>query len=269
MQKDNRIGHLTNSRKEYLSALAEYLAEYFFKEDEPILPEVIAKAYNITYSYGNYQDCFDGLIEHKNGRFHIFINQEKHNIGTRHRFSFAHELGHFFIDEHAMALASGLVVGHPSVAQKVTSNIAEKEADYFAACLLMPRNRILKSYKTFKNFQFNFIEYMAQHFTTSIPAALYRFLGLHLHPIMIIRSKDKIITSRPMRNEGFHYTLRSNNVLPDESNAMTFYKSGRDIITTTRHYASDWFFTETYAEINEHCIYYRSRNSVLSILWSK
>ncbi len=55
---------------------------------------------------------------------------------TRLRFSIAHELGHFYIDEHREALVRG--ESHSSAAPFRSKNPREVEADEFAAALLIP-----------------------------------------------------------------------------------------------------------------------------------
>lgn len=71
-----------------------------------IMPEIIATQSGITYNYGEYGTYFDGVLEHDAGEFHIYLNKQNilYQDNTRLRFSFAHELGHFFIDEHRNAL---------------------------------------------------------------------------------------------------------------------------------------------------------------------
>lgn len=55
---------------------------------------------------------------------------------ARLRFSIAHELGHFYIDEHREALVRG--ESHSSAAPFRSKNPREVEADEFAAALLIP-----------------------------------------------------------------------------------------------------------------------------------
>src|SRR5689334_23997225 len=54
----------------------------------------------------HYGNCFDGLLEYEAGEFHVYCNVDRGNIpgGARARFTLAHELGHYFIDEHRIAL---------------------------------------------------------------------------------------------------------------------------------------------------------------------
>jgi hypothetical protein len=90
---------------------------------------------------GDYGNAFDGLLEHSGGKFHIYCNVRAtdHPTSTRVRFTIAHELGHYFIDEHRVALASGQVPSHPSFIDKTGNLIIEIEANMFASHFLLPQ----------------------------------------------------------------------------------------------------------------------------------
>jgi hypothetical protein len=100
----------------------------------------------ISFSADDYGEAFDGLLEHRSGKFHVYCNvRDGWHLGLpRVRFTLAHELGHYFIDEHRNALASGRVPSHPSFLDKSGESVIETEADTFASYLLMPQ----KSFRT-------------------------------------------------------------------------------------------------------------------------
>ena len=102
-------------RADELAELAEAVADEHCPRDV-VYPEVIASASGITVSFGAYGEGFDGILEHRNGRFHIFCNTDRvgPDDSPRARFTLAHELGHYYIDDHRRALASGGVAPHPS-----------------------------------------------------------------------------------------------------------------------------------------------------------
>ena len=133
---------LSKRRETDLSELAESIAD-FYCPDGVVEPTVIAEKKGIFYCFGRYGNAFDGLIEQENRFFHIFINTERAGAETpRARFTFAHELGHFFIDEHRQALLNGKTPVHPSFTNFSSKNIVEVEADFFASSLLLPDSRI-------------------------------------------------------------------------------------------------------------------------------
>ncbi len=71
--------------------LAEYLAESFFPQDM-VNPLAIADVNGITNSFGEYGDAFDGLLELKDYRFHIYLNKNRllSIDSPRSRFTLAH-----------------------------------------------------------------------------------------------------------------------------------------------------------------------------------
>src|SRR5690606_21240802 len=99
MQKTNDF--LSSHEKENINELASSIADFYFPTGR-IEPEHIAKKNKIFHSYGEYSDAFDGLIECEDGEFHIYINTDRleHAYSDRARFTFGHELGHYYIDDH-------------------------------------------------------------------------------------------------------------------------------------------------------------------------
>ena len=89
----------------------------------------------------------DGRIVHGKSRSIIKVNSNIAYDG-RKRFAIAHELGHYFIDEHSIALAQNLSAGHCSQTGFVSEIAVEREADLFAASLLMPERRVQEKYST-------------------------------------------------------------------------------------------------------------------------
>jgi hypothetical protein len=84
-----------------------------------------------TAETGYYQEAFDGMLEWRDGVFHIYCNLStvENSTSVRARFTLAHELGHFFIDEHRNALASGRVPAHPSFCNNANPEVqVEAEA---------------------------------------------------------------------------------------------------------------------------------------------
>ncbi len=95
----------------------------------------IAAAKAITVSFGRYGDAFDGMLEHRAGRFHIYANLQRllREDSPRARFTLGHELGHYYIDEHRNALTAGAVPAHRSGSEYESRLLPEQEADCFAA----------------------------------------------------------------------------------------------------------------------------------------
>jgi hypothetical protein len=140
---------LLPARREELIALAEEVAETHCP-GRFIDPIQILNSKHITYSFNFYGDGFDGMLEHKRGKFHMFCNLDRvqNSTSPRARFTQGHELGHFFIDEHRNALLHG-VPPHYSIAdQPAPERVIEEEADLFASHLLMPPQRFALAFKS-------------------------------------------------------------------------------------------------------------------------
>jgi Zn-dependent peptidase ImmA (M78 family) len=107
----------------------------------PCQPEPLLTRHGVTLTRGDYGNAFDGMLEHRGGRFHIYCNvrENDHPTSTRVRFTIGHESGHFFIDEHRNALASGRVPSHPSFIDNCGNSIIETEANLFSSQFLLPQ----------------------------------------------------------------------------------------------------------------------------------
>src|SRR5258708_7613906 len=80
-------------------------------------PEAIAAREGIAFSYERFPEDFDGTLVHEDGRFFIICNARRAKRGSpRSRFTFAHELGHYFLAGHREALVSGKIPRHESLA---------------------------------------------------------------------------------------------------------------------------------------------------------
>jgi Zn-dependent peptidase ImmA (M78 family) len=196
-------------RLDEIGELAELVADEHFPSGR-IDPVVIAESQGITYNYGNYWDCFDGLLEQKCGRFHIYCNLDR--VGTpsagRARFTLAHELGHYFIDEHRNALAAGLAPSHPSFAEYESSLLVEREADHFASNLLMPESRFRKASRS-KAAGFASILHLADQFGTSITSTALRYVKLDLVPCALFKWHRDEVQWKWLSTEAFRARLKA------------------------------------------------------------
>lgn len=266
---------ILESRKKELSDLAEFIANEYFV-DTFICPYKLAKIYKISYTFEEYGNAFDGLLEHRSGKFHIYLNSRKakHIYEPRVRFTLAHELGHYLIDEHRNALKSGLSPSHPSFTNFSSDNEVELEADFFASSLLIPKSRLLKDVFR-RKFSFNLIDELATKYQTSITATLIKFASIGNHPIMIVCSIDeKIKWFKYSDDFPFKYidALPGFKVPVNTSAGQYFYENGTknedefEIIE-----AEDWFRlyndNDYGRKFYESCIYSDRNKFVLSVIW--
>lgn len=180
------MNELPDSRKQEISELAEFIAEEYGAAGR-VDPQTIAKRKKITFKFGHYQDAFDGMLEYKAGLFHIYCNLDR--VGQydspRARFTMAHELGHYFIDEHRNALVSGFAPAHPSFCEYESENLVEREADCFASSLLMPKLFFYRQAKA-SSPGLSGILHLKQYFNTSVTSTALRYVQSGRVPCIVL-----------------------------------------------------------------------------------
>ena len=150
-------------------------------------PRAILRANGIRVTFNDYGEAFDGLLEHRSGRFHVFCNTARVGKDTpRTRFTLAHELGHYFIDEHRRALEAGRVRPHGSICDFESPVEVELEADCFAASLLLPTSAVAPAVRGKARGLGGVVSLVAK-FNTSITATAMRYLDVDPHPCVVIR----------------------------------------------------------------------------------
>ncbi|MFT3704777.1 MAG: ImmA/IrrE family metallo-endopeptidase [Agriterribacter sp.] len=236
-------------------------------------PEMVARQLGITYSFGHYGNHFDGLLQHKYGRFHIFLNldRQENTTGARMRYTFCHELAHYFIDEHRNALKNGQVVAHASFNRLVAHNIAEREADFFAACLLMPSKRF-RNFCTRRPISSKLIGDLAKEFGASLSAVVFRYFYLSLSPILIVLSKEsKILWKFYSPDFKYRGIPAKDAAVPFNTVAYEFFSTGKEYQSEEIVFADDWFTDERRVkdeQFVEKC-YYLPGKKVMSVIWKK
>ena len=120
---------------------------------------------NVFYDdYGN--NTFDGLtmFEPTTDEFYIHINTAR---GNRHdnskgRFTLGHELAHYLLPHHRLALMRGTMRPHGSINYLIDNKSwkIEREADSFASSLLMPDSSF-RTYIKGKKFNFQLLQEIA------------------------------------------------------------------------------------------------------------
>jgi Zn-dependent peptidase ImmA (M78 family) len=260
---------IERNRKKELSDFAEFISNDFCANGD-VLPEIIAEQSDISYSYGNYKDCFDGLLEY-DGKFHIYLNKKNSLTpdNPRIRFSFAHELGHYFIDEHRNALIKGKSL-HKSYNQYFRRNIVEMEADFFASNLLMPKQFFINDIAN-KKFSIDIIHSLKDKYKVSFTACALRFLDTEIHPIMIVYAENRQIKWK-FYNEDFRYKwLINDNIVPkDTVMGEYFYDNNTENTRKTETvWAMVWFKYVSDENIREQFYEYcwPHQNKALSIIW--
>jgi len=211
-------------------------------------PREIISDLDIGYSYDDFGECFDGLIEHRQGEFHIYCNSRTNEYegSARARFTLAHELGHYFIDEHRNLLAAGKNP-HGSSTDGQTKFLVEREANYFASNLLMPKAELLKLIGTSRISLQSLLD-AGSHFGVSAQSAAIRCVqdSQCRSAIVMFRAGKPAWSeiSVPLKASGFTH-LRHFNVAPPpggaSSKAWGTTASGLSPIFSNGSTAFTWF----------------------------
>lgn len=134
-------------------------------------------------------NAFDGQLEYhrEKGCFILLFNTKYNGGGAEHhprtRFSIAHELGHYHLDAHRAHLLGG-GAPHGSKGEFIVDAVVEREADAFAAALLLPAREV-KPIVNRGPFSLSTIEVIADTFKVSRVSAAIRAVNLCHFPAAI------------------------------------------------------------------------------------
>jgi hypothetical protein len=243
---------LEPARAAEIAELAHSVADYHFP-DRWIDPEPVIRELGITLTFGYYGDCFDGMLECRKGRFHIYCNLERvlNTTSGRARFTLSHELGHYFIDSHRNALKSGKVPSHPSFcSQPNPATVVEEEVDHFASHLLMPADRVAKVFDLdAPSVSLEDIVRMEEAFHVSFQSAAIRVLsstrrGACAGVMWQTNGKQWYRVTDALIAQDLRYMTRDRNSLPADCatrKAMNLSEADRAGIQKCGTTASCWF----------------------------
>jgi Zn-dependent peptidase ImmA (M78 family) len=259
-------------KNEILAATLELSSVYHSKNVTDLT--AIANEEEISVHVDNYENYFDGMLVWDTNQFHIHLNSEKGNSidSKRGRFSFAHELAHYFIESHREGIRKGLLSAHPSVSSLIHSEKMEQEADYFASCLLMPRER-LKTFTGKRKFSFKIIEEVSESFHVSLTSALIRFAEVGTHEILVVFSKQNKVkwycASDDFPKLPFRFKV-GNDLPPTTVAGEYFNKADSKYLTVEKLDVEDWFYWKPWApktQLHEQCFYSDIYDYVISLVW--
>ena len=137
---------IEQARLEKAAELGETVSKAVGFSAAPIDPfRIIGSEENRIQAVGeDFGEAFDGRLEHHKTFFLLLYNTKYdawQHVGRHHPkilFTIAHELGHYFLEDHRVFLMNG-GGAHGSRTEFESKNLAEREADFFATGLLMPR----------------------------------------------------------------------------------------------------------------------------------
>lgn len=158
----------------------------------PICPIKIAEAHDIAVqAKPGAAKGVSGMLVRTGDQFGILYATHIRNDGFQ-RFSIAHELGHYFLEGHPEAVLRNGV--HESRAGFVTKDRYEREADTFAASLLMPED-LFKAEMRKRAEGLGVIEALAKVAETSITATAFRYAELAPEAVAVVISEGPTILS--------------------------------------------------------------------------
>jgi Zn-dependent peptidase ImmA (M78 family) len=174
---------------------AERAAERFLQDRNvsllPINPFKIASDLNIlVQAKSSVNKGVSGMLIRNGNDFGIVYATHINNEGFQ-RFCIGHELGHYLLPGHVDALLGEKQI-HESHAGFVSENKYEKEADSFAAGLLMPAFLFQKAQRKAGD-GLNAIEFLAKEHMTSLTATAIRYTQFTDSPAAVILSEGQLI----------------------------------------------------------------------------
>lgn len=117
---------------------------------------------------------------------HLNLDKFKNRKSARTRFTFAHELDHYFIDSHRKQLSKGRGPVLQKGAMENSEKKIEKKADHFAANLLMPRKNFIRAAKKYDP-GFEAILGLKSKYDTSIECTCHHYMKHDLSNCIMIK----------------------------------------------------------------------------------
>jgi hypothetical protein len=170
-------------RADHIRSLAETIADEHSPSTGTDLNGILADS-SIDLVFDDFPESFDGLLIKDKRGFRIVCNRTTGNRpkSARCRFTIAHEVGHYFIDEHRVELENRPM---PSMGERaIEDNLIEREADLFASHLLLPSKVVQKACKATKGL--DGIRQMAARYQVSVKCSAIRYVGEDIVPCCII-----------------------------------------------------------------------------------
>lgn len=224
------------SRRQQLSELAEAVVEIHSPQNGPVDLDKILNENGIKLHTDHFDENFDAVLIPDTPDFHIHLNLRKVNgdpTAPRARFSIAHELGHYFIDEHRNRLLEE--PPHLSLCGLFDANECheEDEADHFAANLIMPPSRF-KNAAQGQGSPLQTILSLSTKFDASLTATALQFINHVSDRSMVIRWTPEgtlawAIPGIGYRAEGYRSVLfKKPEKLPKDSATATVISGKRE-----------------------------------------
>lgn len=192
------------------------------------------------------------------------------------RFTVAHELGHYFLPGHADALfpnGNGL---HRSRSGFISGDRYERQADYFASALLMPKRRF-RTEAGRAGIGFSAIDALSDLFKTSITATAIKYAKHSDDAVAVIVSTgqeiDYCFMSDRIKNLSGISWIRKGTRVPPGTTTSEFNADERNVTGASKEEGSsnldDWFDGAPNVEVNEDVVGLGSYGKTLTVLFTE
>jgi Zn-dependent peptidase ImmA (M78 family) len=213
-----------------------------------------------------------GCLMNKDGNFGIFYGDYFSSAGFC-RFTVAHELGHYFLEGHYKHIFPDGKGRHESDSGFSSDDQYEREADAFAAALLMPGmlfraacDRVQPGLKA--------IETLAEQCGTSLTATAIRYVILSDDPVTVVCSKNNRVQFAVM-HEGLKQRreltwIMKNSGIPAGTETARFNSDPQNVTLGKRATSSStmdaWFDCNNGVRIVEEVVGLGSYGRTLTVL---
>lgn len=241
----------------------------------PVCPFEIAKAASIAVATReSAKPGVSGFLMRVGDQFGIYYASHIRNDGFI-RFSIAHELGHYFLAGHPAALFPNGDGLHESRSGFISGDKHERQADFFAAGLLMPEALFREALNDVGS-GFSAIESLKDLCQTSITATAIRYAKFTDDPVGVIVSSggkiDFCFLSNALAGVPGVRRLAKGSSLPSASCTAQFGRTAANVSTGAKDAAwaslDDWFEDAPQTEMKEDVIGLGSYGKTLTVLFS-
>ena len=239
----------------------------------PVDPFVIADAHDIMYEEKpSLMPGISGCLMKVGDAFGIIYSTRFTSEGFK-RFTVGHELGHYFLDGHVFHLFGAGQEIHQSESGFISVDSYEREADAFAAGLLMPKG-LFKSALGGAGQGLHAVEFMASKCRTSLTATAIRYAFLTDEPVAVVCSTGQKVEytfmSKTLQDWRGLTWLRKGTGLPPGSLTARVNQTASNVIKAQRvsgdSSLEDWFDGKD-IEIQEDVVGLGEYGRTLTVLW--
>ena len=251
---------------------AEKLLRELEIDSLPIDPFMIARSLDIElWPLPASEGGASGMLLHVNGVFGIGYPTYVDNEGFKN-FSVGHELGHYRLPGHPDAIFDDKG-SHTSHAGFRSTDHYEREADHFAAALLMPTKLFMEAAKRAGD-GLKAIETLSDICRTSLEATAIRFAVTNHDPVVVVISQGQTIDYAFMSESLKEFSdldwIRKGTPLPSESVTADFNSDKGNVGNAERSDGTstlqDWFNGPHRQEIVEEVIGLGAYGKTLTVL---